>query len=79
MAEADPNNPGYDVNGDPLVKGVISATGVAVGSYLSGNTDSARAARLQEAMTRAAEQAHADGLTDPDEIRARVLAARDSV
>jgi hypothetical protein len=73
MAEPDLNNPGYDVNGDPLVKGVISATGVAVGSAHPN-----RAARLREVMTRAAEQAHADGLDHP-EIRARVLAARDSV
>jgi hypothetical protein len=68
--------PGYDENGNPLVQGVISATGVSVGSNVTG--DSERAARIQEAMTKAVEQAQAEGITDPDEIRARVHAARDS-
>ena len=68
--------PGYDEKGEPLTKGVVEATGVAVGSHLSGDTD--RAARVQEAMTKAVEQAQADGIVDPDKIKMRVLAARDA-
>lgn len=67
--------PGYDENGDPLVKGVISATGVAVGT-MSGNAD--RAARLQTAMRQAVEEAHAEGVTDPNEMNERIQEAYDA-
>lgn len=76
MAEADPNNPGYDTDGEPLVKGVITATGVAAGAHASGDWN--RAARVQEAMTKAVEQAQAEGVTDHEEIIKRILAARDA-
>lgn len=55
---------------------IIEAVGVAVGH--DGSLASiARAKQIEVAMTLAVEQAQAEGTTDPDEIRRRILEARD--
>ncbi len=53
----------------------IEATGVAVGTTTSGNT--LLAERLKEAMMKAAQKACEEGITDTQEIRRRILQARD--
>ena len=56
-------------------KKIVSGTGVAVGVGTQQKT--AAHEELEAKMARAIHQAHADGLTDPEEIRDRILAARD--
>lgn len=57
---------------------IVQATGVAAGMH-TGAPKSDLAGALEKAMTEAAASAHRDGLTNPDEIRGRILAARDQV
>lgn len=60
---------------------IARATGVAAG-VRGQTTDPARAAlaqRIQDAMLKAIEDANAKGISDPDEIRARMLKAREDV
>jgi hypothetical protein len=54
----------------------VYAVGTAVGR---GDTagEIARAKRIEQAMADAVAQAQAEGVTDPDVIRERILAARD--
>lgn len=56
----------------------VFAVGVAVGN---GDTPSgiARAKIIEAAITDAIAQAQAEGITDPEVIRARILAARDAI
>lgn len=49
---------------------VVEAVGTAVRSSSPTRSD-----YLTEALTRAVEQAHAEGITDPDEIKARKAVA----
>jgi hypothetical protein len=65
-------------DGQIYEKKVVSATGVAAGLH-DGAPQTALAAALEKAMTEAAQKAHDEGLTNPDEVRARILAARDQV
>jgi formaldehyde-activating enzyme involved in methanogenesis len=51
----------------------------AVGSAGNDSADLLNPSAIQEAMAQAAADAQADGITDPDEIRDRVLAAREQV
>lgn len=55
---------------------IVEAVGVAVGRM--GITASLHD-RIEAAMREAVEQAQAHGVTDPDAIRTRILAARDGV
>lgn len=77
MAEPDPNNPGYGTDGNPLQQGTISAVGVAAGAHISGNIEHAK--KLEAVMTQAIVDAQTAGITDQDELRTRILAARDNV
>lgn len=52
--------------------------GEAVGAA-SRSVDPTRAQRVEQAMAQAAARAQASGVTDPNEIRAAMLAARDDV
>lgn len=66
----------------PLVQGIVEATGAAVGRSLTGDelvdrAIDARAKRIEAAMTAAIVAAQAEGISDPDAMRARILAARD--
>ena len=61
---------------DPVEPRIVEAVGVAVGyNELPGSLD--RAKRIEAAMTEAVAQAQAEGLSDPDAVRERILAARD--
>jgi hypothetical protein len=58
-------NPDTHILGDDgkvYEKTYLYATGVAAGAYGSGDYEKAK--RLQEAMTRAVQKAHEDGLAD---------------
>lgn len=55
---------------------VVSAVGTAVSHGATGQ-DGDRLKRIQLAMSDAVTQAHIEGVTDQDIIRARILAARD--
>ena len=48
----------------------------AVGTAASQSNDMPSSKDIEVAMVHAIEQAHADGVSDPDEIRDRMLAAR---
>lgn len=54
---------------------VVEATGIAVGR-MGGE---GRAQRIEKAMQEALEKAQADGITDADELREAMIAARDAV
>lgn len=56
---------------------VVEAVGVAVG-HDGSPAGISWAKQLEAAMTAAVEQAQAEGVTDPDEIRRRILDARDA-
>jgi formaldehyde-activating enzyme involved in methanogenesis len=51
----------------------------AVGSAGNDPADLLNPSAIQEAMAQAAADAQAEGITDPDEIRDRALAAREQV
>lgn len=56
----------------PVVQGVLVATGASGNSY--GNPELGK--RIQDAMTRAVEEAQAEGITDPEVIKERMQLAR---
>lgn len=56
----------------PIVQGTVEAVGTA--SLALRNPGLAQA--IEAAMSKAVEMAYAEGLTDPDEIRERMLEAR---
>lgn len=56
---------------------IVEAVGVAVSHGLMGS-DPEYAASLEKAMLGAVKKAQAEGITDQDIIRARILEARDS-
>jgi hypothetical protein len=58
---------------------IVSAVGVASGMHVAGQEKSDLNKAIEKAMTDAVKQAHADGLSDPDHIRRRILKARDQV
>lgn len=70
---------GYDDNGDPLMQGVVTSIGTAVGTSLSG--DATLGDRVQQAMERAVIEALAEGVSifDSEEIIRRKHSARDRV
>jgi hypothetical protein len=51
----------------------------AAGHAAGGRSEDGRGKAVEAAMAAATEQALAEGVTDPDEIRRRKLAARDAV
>jgi hypothetical protein len=65
---------GYDENGDPIVKGIVSATGTIV---LKNKSSLGKA--IEAAMIKATLDCAAEGITDSDTIRERKLAAREQV
>jgi len=68
--------PGYDEDGNPLVQGVVSATGVVVVMHDAPDV----AKRLEEAMVRAIQECNEQGIAATDEnawkIREAMAAAR---
>lgn len=61
----------------PVESKLVEAVGIAVG-HDGTESGISRAKLIETAMTAAVVQAQAEGVTDPDEIRARILAARDA-
>ena len=57
---------------------IVSAVGVAVGMN-TGAPKTALAAALEKAMSEAVTKAHNEGVTDDEEMRQRIRAARDKV
>lgn len=57
---------------------IVSAVGTAVSHGEAGGAG-ARSKRIEQAMAAAVAKAQAEGVTDPEEMRARILAARDEV
>ena len=57
---------------------IVSAVGTAVSHGETGEAGD-RNKRIEQAMAAAAAKAQAEGVTDPEEMRARILAARDEV
>lgn len=55
---------------------IVAAVGTAV-SHGGSPDEVSRGHRIEAAMADAVAQAQAEGLTDPDAIRERILAARD--
>lgn len=70
---------GYDSNGDPLVKGIISGTATLTGVGDLSRTGKGLAREIQDAMAEAVLEAAAVGITDSDEVRAHMLEARKKV
>lgn len=64
--------------GTPI--GVVQATGVIVVNGDPGNAANTELVKkIEGAMLAALQEAQADGVTDPDVLRARMLEARDKV
>lgn len=55
---------------------IVEAVGVAT-AHADNVKDAERNKLMQDAMTAAVVKAQAEGITDPDEIRRRILKARD--
>lgn len=62
-----------------MAKKSESKVAEAVGSAASQSNDTPSAKDIETAMAKAAEQAQADGISDPDQIRDRMLNARKRV
>ena len=77
MATADPNNPGYDVDGNPLVQGEVASVASAVSTRL-GVPGRDRVKLIERAMQEAVLACLAAGvpISDSDTIRAAQLEAR---
>lgn len=58
---------------------IAQATGVAAGLHVQGQEKSLLNKRLEAAMTKAVEDAIAEGVNDADEVRERIHDARDRV
>jgi hypothetical protein len=58
---------------------IVSAVGTASGMHVAGQEKSSLNKAVEKAMSEAVKQALSDGLTDHDEIRGRILEARDKV
>lgn len=61
--------------GDAPKKGIVEAVGTAA----SASNDTVSARDIEAAMSKAAADAQAEGISDPNEIRDRMLAARKAV
>lgn len=67
-----------EVTADAQPTTIVQAVAAMTSHAEIGNTDAAARNKLiQDAMVAAIEQAQADGITDPEVIRARILEARD--
>lgn len=82
MGTPDLNNPGYDTDGEPLVKGVVSAT--AVMTSAAAWNGPRISAILEKAMTEEVLRCNAEGLAtgNPEHsiiIKERILAARQAM
>jgi len=56
---------------------IVAATGAATGAATLSKEP--QSLRIQDAMTEAIKQAHKEGITDPKEIKTRMMAAREAV
>jgi hypothetical protein len=56
---------------------IVAATGASANAHMSGNW--ASAARQEQAMADAIKKATDEGITDPVEIKARMMRAREEV
>jgi hypothetical protein len=73
-------NPETHIQGDDgqiYEKKIVTATGVAAGLHVQGQEKSVLNKKLEAAMTKAVEDAIAEGVNDPEEVRARIHEARD--
>jgi hypothetical protein len=73
-------NPETHIRGDDgqiYEKKIVAATGVAAGLHVHGQEKSALNKKLEAAMTKAVEDAIAEGVNDPEEVRVRIHEARD--
>lgn len=61
------------------VKQVHASAAIVIASSMAGDMPDDAATRIEQAMAGAAANCHAAGITDPDQIRASMLLARDSV
>lgn len=66
-----------EIENDKVEPRIVAATGTSANANVSG--DWATAEKQEAAMAEAVMAAHHEGITDPDEIRSRILAARDSI
>ncbi len=60
-----------------IVEGVAAMT--AAGGITGSNTKSELAVRVEQAMAQAVQDCYTAGVTDPNEVRAAMLAARDKL
>jgi predicted ATPase len=60
-----------------VVEGVAAMT--AAGAITGSNTKSEIALRIEQAMAQAVQDCYTAGVTDPDKVRAAMLAARDKL
>lgn len=73
-------NPDTHVRGeDGVVREIqrVTATGTAAGLHVDGQAKTALAEAMEKAMAKAVADAQAEGVTDGDQLRERILAARD--
>lgn len=56
---------------------IVSAVGVAVANHNGASDEMVK--KIEMAMSQAVSDAHANGISDPDEIRTLMLIARDKV
>jgi hypothetical protein len=73
-------NPDTHIRGDDghiYERKIVAATGIAVGFHAQPKT--AMGAALEKAMTQALERAHADGVTDPGQLRTALQKAQNQV
>lgn len=66
-------------DGNIYEKRIVAAHGVAAGMNNPGEPKTALAAAMEKAMTEAVKKGLEQGVTDPDEMRKLILAARDKV
>jgi hypothetical protein len=66
-------------DGKVYEKKIVQATGVASGMHIPGQEKSALNKKLEAEMTRAVEDALAEGVDNAEEIRRRIHDARDRV
>jgi hypothetical protein len=58
---------------------VVEAVGSASFTASPGTKSKARAKAVEDAMSEAVKQAYAEGVIEPEEIKARMMAARDRI
>lgn len=70
---------GYDNDDNPLIQGIISGSAAMTGVGDLSRSSRHISEKIQNAMSFAVLDASKEGITDPNEIRSRMLAARKRV